>query len=235
MTTVRNDLWSVIEKSASELAMTVDNVVVESPADARNGDYTTNCAMVWFGKLRKLSTDNQWKKPSELANYLGGQFSKASFPWLDRVEIVEPGFINFYLSKDFLAANLGFLTDLGGAAESTIYNGQNVVVEFTDPNPFKEFHIGHLYSNTVGESISRLLEAMGAKVWRADYFGDVGMHVAKSIWGLRKKMAEEPVTLDELGAWPLAKRIAFLGQAYALGASVYKDEVKAITEIKRLN
>lgn len=235
MKAVRNDLWSVIETSASDLAMTVDTVVVESPADASNGDYTTNCAMVWFGKLRKLSTDNQWKKPSELAHYLAEQFSKASFAWLDRVEVVEPGFINFYLSKDFLAANLGFLTNLSGTAESMIYNGQNVVVEFTDPNPFKEFHIGHLYSNTVGESISRLLEAMGATVWRADYFGDVGMHVAKSIWGLRKKMAEEPVTLAELGAWPLAKRIAFLGQAYALGASAYKDDEQAQSEMKQLN
>jgi arginyl-tRNA synthetase len=59
-----------------------------------------------------------------------------------------------------------------------------VVVEFTDPNPFKEFHVGHLYSNTVGESLARLLEFQGQKVRRVNYQGDVGMHVAKSLYGL---------------------------------------------------
>ena len=58
------------------------------------------------------------------------------------------------------------------------------MVEFTDPNPFKEFHIGHLYSNTVGESVSRMFEALGANVKRANYQGDVGMHVAKAIYSI---------------------------------------------------
>ena len=72
------------------------------------------------------------------------------------------------------------------------------MVEYTDPNPFKEFHIGHLYSNSVGESISRIYGAIGSDVKRADYFGDVGMHVAKSVWGLIEKMKKEKVSISDL-------------------------------------
>ena len=60
--------------------------------------------------------------------------------------------------------------------------GQKIIIEYTDPNPFKEFHIGHLMSNTIGEAFSRLVETSGAEVKRACYQGDVGMHVAKTIW-----------------------------------------------------
>ena len=45
------------------------------------------------------------------------------------------------------------------------------MVEYTDPNPFKEFHIGHLISNLTGESLAKIFEANGPTVWRADYFG----------------------------------------------------------------
>jgi len=110
-----------------------------------------------------------------------------------------------------------------------------VMIEFTDPNPFKEFHIGHLYSNIVGESLARILEANGAIVWRGDYFGDVGMHVAKSLYGLQKKFAADKQDMVGLAKLPLEKRIAYLGQAYAQGASAFEEDTEAAEEIKKLN
>ena len=61
------------------------------------------------------------------------------------------------------------------------------MVEYTQPNPFKPFHIGHLMSNSIGKSISRLVEYSGAKIIRANYQGDIGLHVAKAIYGLLEK------------------------------------------------
>ena len=84
--------------------------------------------------------------------------------------------------------------------------GKKVMVEYTDPNPFKAFHIGHLMSNVIGEATAGLIENEGAHVIRACYQGDVGPHVAKALWGLRKKDITEPATAKELG------------DAYALGA-----------------
>ena len=56
------------------------------------------------------------------------------------------------------------------------------MVEYTDANPFKELHIGHLMSNAIGEAVARTVLANGAEVRRANYQGDVGMHVAKALW-----------------------------------------------------
>jgi arginyl-tRNA synthetase len=89
------------------------------------------------------------------------------------------------------------------------------MVEYTDPNPFKEFHIGHLMTNVIGEAIARLFEATGAKVSRANYQGDVGPHVAKAIWGKQQK--------PDL-TW---------GDAYAYGAEQYeahKAEIDALNK-----
>ena len=61
---------------------------------------------------------------------------------------------------------------------------KKILVEHTQPNPFKEFHIGHLMNNTVGESVARILKSSGVNVKTASYHGDVGLHVAKAIWGM---------------------------------------------------
>jgi len=83
--------------------------------------------------------------------------------------------------------------------------GEKVMVEYTDPNPFKEFHIGHLMSNAIGESVSRLFEWNGAEVKRVCYQGDVGIHVAKAVWGLLRNERDPYVAgskaYDESEEW----------------------------------
>ena len=90
-------------------------------------------------------------------------------------------------------------------------------MDYTDPNPFKEFHIGHLMANAVGESLSRIFEFEGAKIKRVCYQGDVGMHVAKAIWG---KMA------DDKKSW---------GEAYAFGSKSFEENEGLKKEIIELN
>ena len=115
------------------------------------------------------------------------------------------------------------------------------MVEFTDPNPFKELHIGHLYSNIVGEAISRTLESCGATVQRVCYQGDVGMHVAKSVWGMRKLLAEEGTyasiaeALEAKEQNSSSQNVRFLGKAYALGATAYAEQPEVAEEIKDIN
>ena len=109
--------------------------------------------------------------------------------------------------------------------------GKKIMVEFTDPNPFKEFHIGHLYTNIVGEAISRLLSANSAVVKRANYQGDVGMHVAKAIYGLQNLK----IKVEDLEEKSLKEKIKTLGEAYAFGAKVYEDDADKKKEIEQLN
>ncbi len=224
-----------IDVSTKTLANTI---VIEQPPNSQLGDYATNVAMVLFSR-KKGHLD--FENPRQLAQALVTVLSESlniqdRESIISKIEIAGPGFINFFLSDHFL---LERLKDMIGKKslhpQDTEWQNMRVVVEYTDPNPFKEFHIGHLYSNIVGESIARLLEANGATVWRADFFGDVGMHVAKSIWGLLEKLEQDNISLEELSKKSLSDRVQYLGQGYALGATAYQDDKAAQQEIKQIN
>jgi arginyl-tRNA synthetase len=104
------------------------------------------------------------------------------------------------------------------------------MVEYTDPNPFKPFHIGHLMSNAIGESIARLQEFSGAEVIRANYQGDIGLHVAKTMYCLLRK-PEEYIRKDE----SIGEQAFLIGVAYSEGAEAYESDEKAKEEINEIN
>jgi arginyl-tRNA synthetase len=110
-------------------------------------------------------------------------------------------------------------------------------VEYTDPNPFKEFHIGHLMTNIIGETLACLEEAGGAPVTRACYQGDVGLHVAKAIWGAKKMLQDNPNSRKEFfgNLFGFGKNPKIWGQAYAFGATKYEEDEMAKKEIISLN
>lgn len=199
---------------------------VSRPESWQFGEFTSNIALVGFPQLD--STQRQdYPNPRALAIALTTELSKQTTV---RFSVAGPGFINIQLSDQHILDSILTQTQI-----RSHYQAKTVLVEFTDPNPFKEFHIGHLYSNIVGESIARLLELGGADTHRVCYQGDVGMHVAKSIWGLKRKMKTEQISLEVLASQPLPTRIKFLGQAYALGATAYEEDQAAATEIKDIN
>src|SRR5581483_9420026 len=166
------------EKIKEILGSEVDSgsIVIDIPADLSHGDYSSNIAMRLAGQLQK--------SPMELAETIASKFEDEN---IEKVEVVKPGFINFWVSKKTLL-NL-IENPQNNFEKGKKLSGKKIMVEFTDPNPFKEFHIGHLYSNAVGETLSRLLESQGAEVKRANYQGDVGMHVAKALYGIQKQEA----------------------------------------------
>lgn len=171
-----------------------------SRPEDRFGDYATNVALQLAGKLGQ--------PPREIGQRLAEALAaKAVFA---SVEVAGPGFINLTL-KD------GQLLALAVATAARPLSGQEILVEFGDPNPFKQMHIGHLYSYVVGDSICRLLASAGATVRRLSYHGDVGLHVAKAIWG-RLQTPNQPI-----------------GQAYTAGAQAYETDQAAKAEIDVIN
>ena len=225
--------------------MGVPDVVpeVEVPEDASHGDYSTNVAMTALRELRTHNSMTKYKTPLEFAVAIKEKIIRHQKPsklgWLDRVEVVPPGFINVFLTEASLISRLQEVLkekEHYGRLRVGSHRGggkQKTMVEFADPNPFKEFHIGHLRNIALGEGFSRILEAIGHEVRRANYQGDVGMHVAKSIWGLREILSEKPDVLVAANN-PRAKA-AVLGQAYARGAQAYEKSEKDKQEIMELN
>ncbi len=179
-----------------------EGVILSVPESAAHGDYSTNLAMKSGRPAAELVAELEQSKPE----------------FIEKITVAGPGFINFFLKPEFVAAEVKRLTEnpLSSIAKSSSAAKQKTIFEYTDPNPFKEFHIGHLMSNTIGEALAGLTEAVGAEVKRACYQGDVGLHVAKALYG--KQQGEND--------W---------GKAYVAGSKAYEESGTAKQEIIALN
>lgn len=170
------------------------------------GDYTTNVALQLSKQLGK--------NPREVGETLAEALRKDLTGQVSDVTVAGPGFINLKLNDSTLA-------ELLDVQPQQTFAGQEVLVEFGDPNPFKAMHIGHLYGYIVGDAICSLLEAAGAAVRRLSYHGDVGLHVAKAIWGLQHTGTGSAGT--DFGAF------------YAQGAKAYEEDAAAKQQIDAIN
>ncbi len=230
---IRSALEKAIQNSLKSLGLPADGaIVLEHPAELSHGDYTTTIALKYFGPTSKVihnekhgvwttyrpvNETKNFHNPRAFAEKIVAEILKSKPKEVEKVEVAGPGFINFTLSPQFFASATADIIKAGNKfGTSKDLKGAKTVVEYTDPNPFKEFHIGHLMSNSIGESISRIVEANGAKVKRACYQGDVGLHVAKAIYGMRLLALDKGIMLPEKES--LEAKAVFLGKAYATGA-----------------
>lgn len=220
-------ITETIKKSIQQ-ALTAEGVgggeiVLEHPEDPKNGDYSSNVALRYAKELKM--------NPKVLAEKITAKINQSKPDEVIKVEVAGPGFINFYLSADYFAKEIFAIAKNGeDFGKTETLKGKKVVIEYTDPNPFKQFHIGHLMSNTIGEALSRIIEVSGAEVKRACYQGDVGRHVALTMYGIRlmdKAFPEDSASLDE--------KVAYLGRAYALGATAVKDNAELEKNIQVIN
>jgi len=238
---IKKDISAALEELGIGLTNSdVTQWIVERTDAPTFGDFSSNAAMQLF---RLLSDENkkEFKQPRVFAQAIVEKLQEnaATKDRYTKVEVAGPGFINFFVSPaqiwNDLFGIVSALTDSQKPVITSEFTDKKVLVEYTDPNPFKELHIGHGYSNIVGESIARLFEVSGANVLRVCYQGDVGMHVAKSVWGMQHLLEETNQDLADIEKLPLSQRIAFLGKSYAKGATAYEEDELAQKEIKEIN
>ncbi|HYF28863.1 MAG TPA: arginine--tRNA ligase [Candidatus Paceibacterota bacterium] len=198
------------ELGAGEVAF-----VVEWPAELAHGDFATNAALV---AARELG-----KSPREIAEALVPLVAEALGDTASKVEAAGPGFVNITLAQPVIAETIAAAADNGTWGSRTDGIGTRVMIEYSNPNPFKEIHIGHLMSNVIGEALSRLMETSGATVLRDTFGGDVGPHVAKALWALRRAGTTDVANAGEIG------------KAYAQGSTAYEESEAAKQEIDELN
>jgi arginyl-tRNA synthetase len=191
--------------------------VVERPADMAHGDYAVNAALVAAKSLKK----NPREVADELARHLLEALGKDV---ASHIAVAGPGFVNITLAREavtFAVAEADAKKEEWG--KGSAQGGKRVIVEYSNPNAFKEMHVGHLVGSIVGEAVARLIENDGAKLARATFGGDIGPNVAKALWGLRKRGVGEPTTAAEIGA------------AYTEGSLAYESDPTAKKEIDDLN
>ena len=218
---MKGKITQLLQEVLIELGIADLEAAVVYSEQKEHGDYATSLAFKVASQL-KIS-------PLEAAEKIKEKLLSFHDESIATVEVVKPAFVNITLTAESLFKNLESIIE-SGIRNSSFLQGKTYLVEFTDPNPFKEFHIGHLYSNIVGESLSRIFEANGALVKRVNYQGDVGLHVAKSVWGVRQMIASLPS--DEAD---IVTKARFLGQAYAHGATAYEESESIKSEIIEIN
>ncbi len=221
---MQEKLENLIKNALKSLDIESEGISLEHPADLNMGDFSTNVAMTLVKKNKTNPKELAEKIVTILKSGLG-DLQKLGF--LEKIE-AKNGFINFYLSKEFFIDSVKKVLENKNFGQNNFFEGKKVMVEYTDPNPFKPFHIGHLMTNTIGESIARILEHSGAKVVRANYQGDVGPHVAKAIFELLKSgLPDKNKTV--------AEKAHYIGELYAKGSDAYETDENAKKEINEIN
>lgn len=228
MEEIQSKLKAIIKKLFEiEVEPEVVLAVGKKMSDGLGMDFATNAAMRLTRELKK--------NPLEIAEAIKQEFEKGNTEVI--VEVAKPGFLNFMLRDEYWKgklANLG--TDFEKNISCSEYSGQTVVCEFSDPNPFKVLHVGHLYTSIVGDAISRLIEFAGGKVVRANFGGDVGLHVAKTIYEMKRRKNDLfGENLEKWNVLTVAEKSEKMAECYVAGTQAYEDDEQARKEIVELN
>ena len=238
---IEKKIESLLAKVTSELGLSPNESLRVSAAPSHTkADFATNWPLAVFTQLdqekkQELGVTSPFSLAEIFADKLTATIDDKQRSPILSATAAKPGFINIIATDQALTAFLPIVADETKQLVPQENQGKKIVVEFGDPNPFKEFHIGHLFTTIAGETIARLLSATGATANRVCYQGDVGMHVAKSLWGVQHLFKQENLDLDTVGTWELNKRIAFLGRSYATGATAFETSEEAKEEMKKIN
>ncbi|HEX3275888.1 MAG TPA: arginine--tRNA ligase [Gemmatimonadales bacterium] len=187
-------LRAELARVASRLGADGVEFVLERPRDAGHGDLATNLAMV----LAKRERANPRKTAERVLEEL-----QLSSGLVARTEIAGPGFINFWLAQDQLAAAHRAILEQGpGYGRAAAAPALKVNVEFVSANPTGPLHVGHGRGAALGDAIAALLEWSGHRVTREFYINDAGVQIdrlAESLWARVRQLAGHPATIPEGG------------------------------------
>lgn len=202
---------------ARDDATMADAVELTRPEE-RFGDFATSVAL----QLAR----HVGKNPREVAELIAAELRDTQADLISEVSIAGPGFINLKLSDAALA-------ELVAEPVKQPFAGKTVVTEYSDPNPFKVLHVGHFYTSVIGAAISNLLQASGGSVHRTNFGGDVGLHVAKTMWAIIDELGgEHPEKLQDI---PADGHAEWMAKAYVRGTQAYEDDEAAKQVIVELN
>lgn len=162
--------------------------MIEIPTDEKMGDYAFPCF-----RLAKVLR----KAPPLIAKDLAAKIE--GDPMFGKVEQVN-AYVNMYISRDAFAADLinEVISDPDAYGKSNVGQGRKVIVEFSSPNIAKPFHIGHIRSTVIGNSIYKIYDALGYDVERINHLGDYGTQFGKMIcayrhWGSKEDVVRSPI------------------------------------------
>ncbi|NMH73809.1 arginine--tRNA ligase [Bacillus sp. RO2] len=166
---LKEEIKASVLKAGLATEEQIPAVVLETPKDKANGDYSTNMAM----QLARVAK----KAPRMIAEEIVKNFdqSKAS---IKKIDIAGPGFINFYMDNTYLTDLIPTILKAGSEyGRSNVGNGEKINVEFVSANPTGDLHLGHARGAAVGDSLCNVLDKAGYDVTREYYINDAGNQI----------------------------------------------------------
>ncbi len=189
---IRKEIGKVIIKKQKEKILPefdFSEIVVEYPKQRIHGHYATNVALIIAKKVKK--------KPIEIANYLKSELENNYL--FEKIEIVEPGFINFFISEKALLDGLRrILKEKEKYGKSDVGKSKTIIIDYSSPNIAKPFSVGHLRSTIIGQAIYNLYKLLGFKVIGDNHLGDWGTQFGKLIYAIKKWGDEKEIEKDPI-------------------------------------
>lgn len=193
---IRNSLLGVLEDIG---AFSVSEIQLEHPADFKNGDYSSNIALMLAKKEKK--------SPKELAEEIKTKWQEIGLPdCIEKIAVAGPGFINIWLKIDILGKQLVEVLKQGekfGEGEGN--ESKTVVVDYSAPNIAKPFGIGHLRSTNIGQALLNIYKFLGHKTIGDNHLGDWGTQFGKLIYQIIAKGEADKVKRGELSIGDLER------------------------------
>ena len=184
----KKEIAEIIAKNLEELTEDEIKSMIEIPQDQSMGDYAFPCF-----RLAKTMRKAPNLIAAELAEKLQGEklFSEVS---------PVNAYVNMFVSREEMMKSTvsEVLEEKENFGRSDIGGNKKVIVEFSSPNIAKPFHIGHIRSTVIGNSLSKIYDALGYDVFKINHLGDYGTQFGKMIcayrrWGNREDVINSPI------------------------------------------
>ena len=174
--------------TATEIEQNEIEGYIEIPKDQNNGDYAFPC----FRLAKTLK-----KAPQAIAEEIKEKI-EIDNNVVEKIEVLG-GYINFYINKKVLAKEV--LEEIANKEEygkAEIGKGKNIVIDYSSPNIAKPFHIGHLRTTLIGNSLYRIYKYLGYNTTGVNHLGDYGTQFGKMIeaykmWGQEYDLTVDPI------------------------------------------
>lgn len=186
---IQEKLEQIIEQLKHESILDKDfsvKINVEKTKDKTHGDFATNIAML----LSKAMKQTPFKIAEKLVTYITCDNK------IGKIEIAGPGFINFYVNKDYLSEQVNTIFNDTNLGIKSLKEPETIVVDYSSPNVAKEMAVHHIRSTVIGDAVVRILEHLGNKVIRANHIGDWGTQFGMLIAYLEKQEKENADSLQ---------------------------------------
>ena len=180
---MKNRLIDILAENIPELSREEIEIAVEIPKKGNMGDYAFPCF-----RLAKVYR----KAPNIIAEELKTKIDGNDYPFIDKVENVG-GYLNFFMAQVEYARILTETISKDNFGGSDEGEGKTICIDYSSPNVAKNFHVGHLRTTIIGNSIYKIYSKLGYHVERINHLGDWGTQFGKLIVAYRNWGSKEEV------------------------------------------